>query len=122
MKKVLLYLKTIGIFFAAMLGFAMITSCLQLLGLSSSVTKITNMLFVLLYFFGTGFVYGRRATSKGFLEGFKIGLLLIFFLFLFSFLGFRSTFSLAKMIYYIVLLLASVFGSMIGINHTKEKK
>lgn len=121
MKKTLFFAKEIGIFFLALLLGALFTALLELMGVPSSITIVLQMMIVGILFFIMGFLFGRKAEAHGFFEGIKIGFLLLFLLFLLSFLGFDSGFSLSKFIYYVVLLLSSIFGSMLGINTKKEK-
>ena len=72
---------------------------------------------IMIIFFGSiGFYFGKKAPSKGYLEGLKIGLILIFFLILLNTVFFQSKYSLERIIYYCVLIMSSVFSSMIGIN------
>ncbi len=72
-----------------------------------------GMIFV---FFLIGFHFGKKAEKKGYLEGCKVGILLIVLLFLINLIFFRTLFSIERIIYYLILLLSSIFGSMIGIN------
>ncbi len=59
---------------------------------------------------------GKKATKRGFLEGLKLGGIILFFYFLLYVLGFNGNLSLKLVIYYFILLLTSILGSMIGIN------
>ena len=81
--------------------------------------KLTNtFIFIgmILLLFIIGFEYGKKALKKGFLEGIKIGLWLIFILIFINIVFSHVSFSLERTIYYIVLILASTLGSMVGIN------
>lgn len=81
--------------------------------------KLTNtFIFIgmILLLFIIGFEYGKKALKKGFLEGLKIGLWLIFILIFINIVFYHVNFSLERTIYYIVLILASTLGSMVGIN------
>lgn len=79
-------------------------------------SDIVTMIGMILLFAIIGLQYGKKATSKGYLEGLKIGASLIFILIVINLLFYRTGFSLERFVYYIVLILSSTCGSMIGIN------
>lgn len=82
-----------------------------------SKTSETIIFIMMIIFFAIiGFLYGKKVPSKGYLEGLKIGLILILFLIIINLLFFQNHFSLERIIYYLVLILSSMFASMIGIN------
>lgn len=66
-----------------------------------------------------GFYLGKRSKEKGWLEGIKIGLIFLILLFIFSYLAFSKGMNLRTLIYYFILLISSMLGSMIGINKKK---
>lgn len=66
-----------------------------------------------------GFYLGKRSKEKGWLEGLKLGGIFLLLLFIFSYLGFQKSFRLKDIIYYLILLVSSILGSMIGINKKK---
>lgn len=80
----------------------------------SLITMIMSLLFGCMYL-------GKNSKSKGWLEGLKIGLGICLLFFLISYLGFE-TFSLKNIIYYLVIVLISMFGSMFGIRNVKVDK
>ena len=63
-----------------------------------------------------GFLMGKGSISKGWLEGIKFGLISIIIFFIFNYLAFDSFFNLSNIILYVITLIASVLGSMIGIS------
>ncbi len=65
-------------------------------------------------------LFGKQAEKKGWLEGIKIGGVVILLFLTLSSLVNGSDFSLRMMIYYIILLLISAVGGMIGINRKKD--
>ena len=73
------------------------------------------IIIMIITFIIMGFLKGKSSNNKGYLQGLKIGGILVVILFMISFFNF----SLKTIIYYIILLLSSVFGAMIGINKKK---
>ena len=65
--------------------------------------------------FVINFLNGKRTNQKGYLEGLKLGGLVILFFFIIS-LFTKDFISLSKIIYYGVLILISIIASSIGIN------
>lgn len=61
------------------------------------------------------FINGKRSSQKGYLEGLKLGGLVILLFFIISLLT-KDFISLSKIIYYGVLILISIIASSIGIN------
>lgn len=67
-----------------------------------------------------GIYIGDKTSKKGWLEGLKIGLEVIILLFIIGYLAFDQGLGLKNIIYYMILLVSSVLGSMIGINKRKQ--
>ena len=88
--------------------------------MSFNTTSILFIIFMMILFLIIGYKYGKKADKKGYIEGLKIGFSLILVLLFINLIFYNSNFSLERVIYYIILILSSIFGSMIGINK-KEK-
>lgn len=88
--------------------------------LNSKVVKVISFIYVILTFLVFGFMEGKKALEKGYLTGIKTGLLFIGIMFLISLFN-KNFFSFSKIIYYVILLFATILGSMIGINMKKNK-
>jgi len=117
MKTLKMYGKTIGKFMGFLLIFAGILSLLNVCNfLYSKSTDLIIMIGMSLVLFFIGFNYGKKAEKKGFLEGLKIGGSIIFLLLVINLIFYQTGFSIERLIYYIVLILSSTLGSMIGIN------
>jgi len=67
-----------------------------------------------------GFYIGNKTTQKGWLEGLKIGLIIIISFFIIGYLGFDQGINIKTIIYYFILLASSTLGGMIGINKNKR--
>ncbi len=84
--------------------------------LSDGMLSVLSFLLPLLLLFFCSLLLGRGARQKGYLEGLKLGGCVIFFYLLLYILGFGGDFSFKLLLYYFIFLLASILGSMIGIN------
>jgi putative membrane protein (TIGR04086 family) len=59
---------------------------------------------------------GKRSNSKGWFAGLKLALIFLMILILFNFFGLDSKVEISDLIYYLILTISTMFGSMIGIN------
>lgn len=111
------YGKIIGIFFLSIFLLSGILSIFNITNLiHSNITNTISFIMMIIILFLIGFFFGKKAEKKGYLEGIKIGCSLIFLLIMINLLFFQTGFSLERFIYYIVLILSSTLGSMLGIN------
>ncbi len=83
-----------------------------------NILKIVSLLLVILI---NSIFLGKKAKSKGYLEGLKLSLLIIF-IFIILTLLFTKTFHLKYLIYYIIIMITSILGGMLGISTRKELK
>ena len=121
MKTIKKYGKTIGLFTIIILLLSFIFSLFNLGGLMSfNTTSILFIILMIILFLIIGYQFGKNADKKGYIEGLKIGFSLILVLIFINIIFYNSNFSLERIIYYIVLILSSIMGSMLGINR-KEK-
>lgn len=117
MKALKKYGKTLGIFLGIILVLCAILACFNLGNiLYTKSTDVIIMIGMIMIFVFIGFTFGKKAPSKGYLEGLKIGASLIFLLIIINLLFYQTGFSISRLIYYIVLILSSTLGSMVGIN------
>lgn len=96
--------------------FITIFSYFNLLG--DSITKIFKLLIPIISLFVGGLLMGNWVNKKGYIEGLKFGIIVILVFIIFSF--FIKTLKVNSIIFYIILLVSSIFGSMIGINKKKK--
>ena len=100
-----------------MIVFAFLLSILEYFNFFyGKVSEVSMFIYMAILFFIIGFLVGKKATHKGYLEGIKISLSLIFILIVINVLFYQTGFSLERTIYYFILILSSTLGSMIGIN------
>lgn len=80
---------------------------------------ILEIIIPCISFFIGGFEIGKRSKQKGWLEGIKFSLILLFILLILNLL-FKNGFQFKNFIYYLILLTLSTTGSIIGINKNKS--
>ena len=109
-------LKTLGYYAVFIILVIFICSLLNLIGVNSTVTNLLIFIFNLLAFFILGFKNGQKVPSKGYIAGAKMSGLFILLLIVINLFTAKNFFNIATIIYYIVLILAGIAGSMMGIN------
>ncbi len=62
----------------------------------------------------SGLLMGKKASKNGWLEGLKIGLIIIFILIITTII--MGEFSPKKLTFFLILIISGIFGSIIGIN------
>ena len=80
----------------------------------------SNFVFVLFSALISGIYIGIKSLNKGYLEGLKIGSFIVLFMFVLSFLFTDRPFSLYLILLYILIIVFSIIGSIIGINKKKK--
>lgn len=80
----------------------------------SSVSKI-NLIIMSIFTLIIGIKNGKKTSKKGYLEGLKIGSLIVTILFIINLIFYRSL-NLNLLIYYLIIISSTTIGSMIGIN------
>ncbi len=111
------YLVAIGYFLLVVAVFAIILTIFNYYDIvTSKLFKIIKVLIPSLALFIGGYKVGNSANKKGYIEGIKLSLIIIVMLFMFSYLGFNVTFNVSLILYYIILIISSMLGAMVGIN------
>lgn len=115
------YLKNLGLAFLYIIGSIVILTFFSTLFnyfniLNDKVTSIIKIIIPVSSMFIGGFYIGKNTTKKGFLEGLKLGLIFSITLILFNYLAFDNSFKLKYLLFYLILIISSILGSMIGIN------
>ena len=86
--------------------------------LGRSLTVIFKILIILISMFTGGYIVGMKCKNKGYLEGLKLGVIFSIILFIFTLIF--GDFKITNIFYYLILIISTIFGSMIGINKNKE--
>ena len=81
---------------------------------SFSFLLLLSILLCLLY---NSFLLGKTSTKKGYIEGLKIGLLFTISFLIITLI--TSHFNLKLLLYYFIIIITSILGSIIGINKKK---
>lgn len=111
------YLKSILYIFISVLLFAILIGTLSYFNiLGNSPIKIFELIAIIVSTFIGGLYLGKNSSKRGFLEGLKIGLFMVIFLFCLKFFGFNEMFSISNLIFYIIVIISPIIGSVIGIN------
>lgn len=118
------YIKNIGISFGfilgSMLGLTLIVTLFHYLSwINSKTLSILEIMIPLIAMILGGFTIGKRSQQKGWLEGLKLALIFLIVLVLFQYLGLKVTFSFKMILFYLMLIVSCMLGSMIGINRRK---
>lgn len=121
------YLKKIGLSLLYIIGIILVSTFLiTLLNyfniISGTALTIAKILICVISLFVGGFFMGRRSSKKGWLEGLKLALIFIVILMLFNYLGLGSAPELKSLIYYAIIIVSCIFGSIIGINRKINDK
>ncbi len=85
--------------------------------LSTATMKYVKFIIVLLSVFLGGLKMGRESDKKGYQKGLIIGSIIVFFFFFISLIS--KNLKTTSFLYYLVLLITSTIGSMIGILKKK---
>lgn len=111
------YLIAIGYFLLVVAVFTIILTIFNYYDIvTNKLFKVIKVLIPSLALFIGGYKVGNNANKKGYIEGIKLSLIVIILLFMFSYLGFNASFNISLILYYIILIISSMLGAMIGIN------
>lgn len=111
------YIKPLIIFFISLLIIPFILTILNLFGLNTSRIEIIIISAILMLILG--FILGRSCINKGYLNGLLFSSTTILIMVIIS-LIFSFKLNINSLIYYIILLFSTVFGSMLGISLKKK--
>ena len=121
------YLKKLGMsFLYIIVTILILTFIITILSyfniIEDKVTSIIKIIIPIIAMLVGGFYIGKNSLKKGFLEGLKLASIFSVFLIIFNYLAFNNSFRFKYILYYIILIISSVLGSMIGINRKKQQQ
>ncbi len=120
MEKISLYFKSILLFGLYIILVSFISSLFYLYtNMSYNVNAFILFIFTSIGFAILNFFNGKKAISKGYLAGLKLGGAILIFFFLVSLLA-DGCILFSRIIYYGIILLISIISASLGINF-KEK-
>lgn len=86
--------------------------------INNNLIKFLKMFLSIISFFIGGVYIGKKSNSKGYINGLKLSLIIIFIFLVLSII--LNNFKISRIIYYLITTTCITFGSMIGINNTKN--
>lgn len=90
--------------------------------ISDKIIPIFNILIPIISLFIGGFYMGKKSNNKGYLEGLKLGMVFSILLLIFNFLTLSNSFKFKYLLFYLIIIVSSIMGSMIGINTNKKNQ
>lgn len=88
--------------------------------LNSKISSILRIISIIISFFINGYLVGKNSIKKGWLSGLEAGSILVSIMILLDLL-FKVEFNFKIIIYYAILLVISILGSVIGINKKRNE-
>lgn len=115
-------LKNLGLSILYFFGFVLISSIvITLLNyfnvFSNSIISILKFLVPVVGIAISGFILGKNSIKKGYIEGLKLGTIIILLFFIINIA--IDKFNVRSIIYYLILIFSSILSSMVGINKKK---
>lgn len=119
---ILKYLKALLFMFVSLIVFSLLLSTLNYFDLiGKGVMNVCMIISIIISILIGGFYVGKNSDNKGYLQGLKIGGIALAILFLLNYLGFGKGFSLEIILFYLIVIISSITGSVIGINKNKKE-
>ena len=115
------YLKSLLLVFIPIFILSIIITALYYFDLlNKNVFNWIILIIPIISLFIGGTYLGANTVNHGYLEGIKLGLIIISTFLLASIIAFKTVFSFKQFIYYVIIIISSTLGSMFGINKKKE--
>lgn len=87
--------------------------------LNSNITNTLKLIIVIVSIFVGAFLLGKKSNKKGYLEGIKYSVIFILVLIIINLIVIRN-FDIKSVIYFLIIVGSSTFGSMIGISKKRS--
>ena len=120
------YLKNLGMSFiyiiSTLLILTFIMTILSYFNITNdSITTVFKMIIPIISVLTSSIYLGINSSKKGWLEGLKLGTIISIILLFLNIIGLNNKFKISNILFYGILLLTSIIGSMIGISKKKIK-
>ena len=110
------YLYTFGIM---IVSFIVITLLNYFNIINTNTSDTLELISIIISIFIGSFRIGKNSSKKGYLEGINFSIIFILFILILNII-FIGKFDINLIIYYIIILISSIFSSMLGINLNKN--
>ncbi len=112
------YIHSLAFIFGGILILGFLMTILSYFDIIGGLTlEIIKLIIILISIFVGGFMLGVNSNDNGYLEGLKIGIVTCIMFMIYSML--IREFQLYDFLYYIIIIITAMFGSIIGINNRK---
>lgn len=116
------YLKSLGLFIGSFLTSNIVITLLSYFELfNPTIIEILKIITIIASSIIAGVYIGLKSNKKGYLEGLKLGGIIIALLLIITLIFKPIEFTTYTIFYYIIILGLTVISSMIGINKKKSK-
>ncbi len=120
------YIKKYGLrlfytFLSIMISLLIITSLYYFNLINNNTYKVFKIIAITISLFINSYVLGKKAQNKGYLEGLKLSIIIIIIFFLTTLIT-KQPVKLSIIIYYLIISITCIFGSMVGISRKKQIK
>ena len=85
-----------------------------------SAISIFKIMILIISFIIGGIITGKKSRKKGYNEGLKLGGIVSFILIILNYLALNSQFKSKHILFYTIIIISCMFGSMIGIKKNSE--
>lgn len=113
-----LYLSIIYFFTITLIGTIFITILNYFNILNIKIISSLKLILPILSIFISSYILGTKSNKLGYIEGLKLGLIITITFLIITLL--TKSFAIKTLIYYLILLLSSILGGMLGINKKKK--
>ncbi len=115
MTKIIKYLKGLLYFFIPFISLLLIITIFYYFDiLSNQVIKYFKFIIIILSSLISGFYVGKKSLSKGYLSGIKLSAIIVFIFLIINLIV--GGFKWYHLVYYLIIILITSLGSMLGIN------
>ena len=118
MNTIFKYIKPLILFISSLIIIPFILTLFNLMKLETNKTIIIILFSIIMFIIGI--ILGKNSNNKGYLKGILFSIICVLFIILLS-LIFKYPINISSLIYYIILVISTTFGSMLGINKKSKK-